>query len=163
MNEERKAALVKVLPPICLVMAVVSVFIGLWCVREFEQNRWVVGYGDADAHSYFALLWWTINVLIFAIVGCCAAASIFSRRALISIVGGVALTVGPILLANWVPTGILLRKAVYFFEFPAVFAVLSMVGVHGGGDWRANVFGVCVSATFYSVVTYVLVARRMAK
>jgi hypothetical protein len=135
-------------------LAVVSV---LWFIRAHHFNATNAGWGDQEQDRHQWLLGWGIRVSAIVALTCILIIATRSRRALISIATGIALSGLAALVTPWLPiVGIV-------FGFPGVVAALYTFGAHSGGGYEVSAYAFIINAFLYSGIVFVLLRKRTTR
>jgi hypothetical protein len=125
-------------------LAVVSL---LWFMRAHVYNATNAGWGDQEQDRHQWMLGW--GVRISAIV------AIRSRRTLIAMATGVAVSGLVTLAGHWFP------YISVILGFPGWLATLSSFGVHGGGGYEVTGYFFVINACVYIGLVFLLLRKSM--
>ena len=156
MNRPGRAEYDRILSAGCTVAAMLAVVTVLWFIQAHYFNATNAGWGDQEQDRHQWLLGWGIRISAIVALACVVITATRSRRALISITAGAALSGLIVLVAQWLPiVGMILA-------FPGLVVALYIFGVHAdGGEFTAYI--VIVNACAYSGIVSLLLRKRTAR
>jgi len=85
------------------VVATFAVISLLWLLRTHYFNATNAGWGDREQDRHQWLLGWAVRISFALAVICVSAVATFSKRVLIAITVGTALSLSSALVASWLP------------------------------------------------------------
>jgi hypothetical protein len=101
----------------------------LWLLRTHYFNATNAGWGDPEQGQHQWLLGWAVRISFALAVICVSAVATFSKRVLIAITVGTALSLSSALVASWLP------MVSFALGCPGLVAALYAFGVHNGGGF----------------------------
>jgi hypothetical protein len=128
----------------------------LWFIRRYAFNATNAGWGDQAQDRHQALLGWGVRISAVVVLVSIAATAIRSRRALISIATGTALSGLAGLIVYWLPT------VGWVFAFPGILVALYAFGIHYDG-YGVVAYRLIINAWVYSGVAFLLLRKRTAR
>ena len=131
-------------------LAVLSV---LWFIRAYTLNSTNAGWGDLEQDRHQALLGWGIGISAAVALVCAVLTATRSRRALISITTGTALSGLAPLVSHWYPNGGMIPA------FPGSIVALFVFGVHADG-FQVTTYAFIVNVIAYSGIVFLLFRKR---
>jgi hypothetical protein len=135
---------------VAAILAIVSV---LWFIRVYKLNSTNAGWGDQEQDRHQALLGWGIGISAAVALGCAILVATRSRRALVSIATGTALSGLTPLVAHLFPTIGMISA------FPGIVVALFAFGVHADG-YQVTAYTLIVNAIVYSGIVFLLLGKR---
>ena len=144
--------------------SVVGTFVGLFAtasvlcfIRAHHLNAFNAGWGDPQQDRYQWLLGWGVHVSAIVALSCFITIAAGSRRALISIVTGVAFSGLSAIIVPWFPViGIILA-------FPGWLATLLTFGVHDDGGYEVGAYTLIINAFVYGAVAFLILWIKSAR
>jgi hypothetical protein len=149
-NGPRRTEHRKIFAVVCVVVATFAVISLLWLLRAHYFNATNVGWGDKEQDGHQWLLGWAIRFSFALAVICVGAIATCSKRVLIAITVGTALSLSIALVASWLP------MISFVLGFPGVAAALYAFGVHNGGGFDVATYAVVINALIYSGIGLLL-------
>jgi hypothetical protein len=148
-NEHRKIFAV-----VCGVVATFAVISLLWLLRTHYFNATNAGWGDREQDRHQWLLAWAVRISFALAVICASAVAIFSKRVLIAIMVGTALSLSGVLVASSLP------MVSFVLGFPGVVAALYAFGVHNGGGFDVTCYAAVINAVVYGGIGFLLLHKK---
>ena len=142
------------LAAVCSIAATVAVIVLLWLLRTHYFNATNAGWGDREQDRHQWLLGWGVRISFIAAVICVCSTAAFSKRVLIAISVGTALSLSSVLIASWLPMG------GFILGLPGVVAALYAFGVHNGGGSDVTTFSGVTNAVAYGVIAYLFLQKK---
>jgi hypothetical protein len=140
----------------CAFVAVLSVVCTLGFMRAHYFNATNAGWGDADQDRHQWLLGWGTRISAAIALICIVIWVAISRRALISIATGAALSGLLVLAAHGFPI-------IYAtLALPGFFTAMYTFGVHAGGQ-EVIAYMFIVNAIIYSEIAFLLIRKKISR
>jgi hypothetical protein len=139
---------------VCGVVATFAVISLLWLLRTHYFNATNAGWGDREQDRHQWLLGWAVRISFALAVICVSAVATFSRRVLIAITVGTALSLSSALVASWLP------MVSFVLGFPGVVAALYAFGVHNGGGFDVTTYAAVINVVIYSGIGFLLLQKK---
>jgi hypothetical protein len=144
----------KIFAVVCCVGATFSVISLLWLLRTHYFNATNAGWGDQEQDRHQWLLGWAVRISLALAVICVGAVATFSKRALIAITVGTALSLSSALVASWLP------MVSFVLGFPGVVAALYAFGAHSRGGFDVTTYAAVINAVIYSGIGFLLLHKK---
>jgi hypothetical protein len=142
------------LAALCSVAATFVVISLLWLLRTHYLNATNAGWGDREQDRHQWLLGWGVRVAFAIAVICTTAVATISKRVLIAITTGTALSLLSALVAHSVP------MVSFVLGFPGVVAALYAFGVHNGGGFDVTAYAAVINAVTYGGIGFLLLHKK---
>lgn len=141
---------------ICTVASVFAMASALCFLRAHYFNATNAGWGDPEQDRHQWMLGWGIRVSAVVAPSCIAFVASRSKRALISILTGTAISgvATMLMLTRW-SIGVILG-------LPGWFAALFTFGVHSGGGYEVTAYLSIIDALVYSGIVFLLLRLRFS-
>jgi len=144
----------KIVAVVCGVVATFAVISLLWLLRTHYFNATNAGWGDREQDRHQWLLGWAVRISLALAVTCVSAVATFSRRVLIAIAVGTALSLSSALVASWFP------MVSFVLGFPGVVATLYTFGVHNSGGFDVTTYAAVINVVIYSGIGFLLLHKK---
>ncbi len=118
----------------CTVAGMLAVVSLLWFLRAHLFNATNAGWGDQEQDRHQWLLGWGIRVSAIVALSCIVIIATRSRRTLISIATGTALSALAYFVGRWSPV------VGFFLTLPGWFAAVATFGVHAGDEYEVMAY-----------------------
>jgi hypothetical protein len=143
------------LPIVCAVAGTFAVISVLWLLRAHYFNATNAGWGDREQDRHQWLLGWGVRISFAVVLICIAAVATISKRVLVSITAGTAISLTSVLVARSLPV----VSAV--LGFPGMVATLYTFGVHNGGGVDVTAYAAVINAVIYSGTGFLLLHNKV--
>ncbi len=155
MNRLKLAEYARALSAPCMGAAPLAVVSLLWFMRAHVYNATNAGWGDQEQDRHQWMLGWGVRISAIVAMSCMVVVAIRSRRALIAMATGVAVSGLVTLAGPWFP------YISVILGFPGWLATLSSFGVHGGGGYEVTGYFFVINACVYIGLVFLLLRKTM--
>jgi hypothetical protein len=139
---------------VCGVVATFAVISLMWLLRTHYFNATNAGWGDQEQDRHQWLLGWGVRISFALTLICVGAIATLSKRVLIAITVGTALSLSSGLVASWLP------MVGFVLGFPGGVAALYAFGVHNGGGFDVTTYAAVINAVIYSGIGFLLLQKK---